>query len=264
MDELIFEEAVRAIAAAAAYPPTPQLRARVLDAIAADAAATARSRRSGPPPILRFAIVASIAAAVVGIAIALSVPSSRSAIADFFGIEGSRIEVLPTLAPGVTPTPFPTPAGIESYATPSSLDGVRRDFGFVAALPPGEAEPDAVYVADYLSAQAVILHYESFDLWEVRLSAGTFNKGVPIQPVFDKLVGSGTKIEDLTINGSAAAWISGGAHIVRYVDANGRTVDASVRTVARNTLVWHNDAFFYRLETDLPEAEAIRIANSLP
>jgi hypothetical protein len=264
MDELIFEEAVRRIAARAAYPPTPQLRARVLDAIAAGrASAPSRTRQLAPSPILRFAIVASIAAAVVAIAVALSVPSSRSAIAEFFGIEGSRIELLPTPAPGVTPTPFPTPGGIESYATPSSLDGVQRDLGFSVALPAVEGGPPAVYVAVYFGF-AVVLRYDAFDLWEVRLAGGTIGKGVPADDVFAKAVGGGTKIEDLTIKARPATWISGGAHIVRFIDADGREVAASVRTVGRNTLIWRTDDFFYRLETDLSEAEAIRIANSLP
>jgi hypothetical protein len=261
MDELMFEEAVQRIAAAAAYPSTPQLRARVLDAIAArPPAAPSRTRQLASSSMLRFAIVASV---IVGIAVALSVPSSRSAIADFFGVEGSRIEILPTAAPGVTPTPFPTPAGIETYATPSSLDGVQRDLGFTAALPQVEAGPPAVYIADYF-AGAAVLRYDAFDLWEVPLAGGTIGKGIPADTVFAKAVGGATKIEDLTIKAHPATWISGGAHIVRFIDANGHEVAASVRTVGRNTLIWRTEAFFYRIETDLPEAEAIRIANSLP
>jgi hypothetical protein len=263
MDDLTFEREVQRMAATMTFPSAPSLRGPVLAAIARDTAAAAGARR--PPGLqLRLAFATAVLVAIAGLGVALSVPASRSAIAEFFGIEGSRIEVLPTAAPGVTPAPFPTPQGIESYATPSSLIDIRRDFGIEPALPPGEGAPQGVYIANYLDAYPVILQYPSFDLWEVRLSGGTFNKGVPIQPVFDKAVRSGTKIEDLTINGSPAAWISGGEHIVRYLDATGRTVDASVRTVERNTLVWRNDSFFYRLETDLPQADAIRIASSLP
>jgi len=258
MDDLTFEAGVQRIAATMAYPPAPLLRQRVAAAIAPD-----RPQARVPAPARRFAIAAAIVAAAA-LGAALVVPSSRSAIADFFGVEGSHIEILPAPAPGVTPTPFPTPAAIETYATPSSLIDVRRDFGFAPALPPGDGQPDAVFVADYLSAEAVILQYPAYDLWEVRLSGGTFNKGVPIQGVFDKAARSGTKIDDLTINAAPAVWIEGGAHIVRYVDADGREVAASARTVGRNTLVWHNDSFFYRLETDLAEVDAVRIATSLP
>lgn len=265
MDDATFERALQRMAATVTFPPTPELGVRVVAAIAAAPA----SRRTSPwRPVrqrsTRYAFAAVVALIAVVLGVALSLPNSRSAIADFFGVEGSRIEILPTPAPGMTATPFPTPAMIQSYATPSSLIDVRRDFGFEPALPPGKGEPQRVYVADYLGVEPVILQYNGFDLWEVKLSGGTFNKGVPIQGVFDKSVRSGAKIEDLTINGAPAVWISGGEHIVRYVDSSGRTVDASVRTVDRNTLVWHNDNFFYRLETDLPEAEAIRIAMSLP
>lgn len=263
----MFERGLRRLAAQASYPPTPELRARVVAAIAAEQSAATHGRERArvaisPTNRIAWALAAMLVAAVVGLAVA--VPGSRHAVADFFGISGSHIEILPTPAPGVTPTPFPTPAGIQSYATPSSLIDVRRDHGFEPALPPGWGEPKGVYIADYLGAFPVVLQYDAFDLWEVQLSGGTFNKGVPIQGVFDKSARSGTVIENLTINGNPAVWIAGGEHIVRYVDAEGRTVDASVRTVERNTLVWHNDSFFYRLETDLPKADAIRIAKSLP
>jgi hypothetical protein len=251
MDDLTFEARVlRPLAARTAYPAAPQLRARVLAAVA-DAAPAPAPRLL---PMRRAAIVlAAVLVLLVGVAAALALPGSRSAIADFFGIEGSRIEILPTPPPGVTPTPFPTPAGIESYATPASLDAAARAAGFTPALPARDGDPRAVYLVDYGEPPPVVLDYDRFDLWESH-TVGFFGKGVPPELI----------IRDFTIKGQPATWISGGSHIVRFVDESGREVQASVRTVDRNTLIWRTPFAFYRLETDLPEAEAIRIAESLP
>jgi hypothetical protein len=71
-------------------------------------------------------------------------------------------------------------------------------------------------------------------------------------------------LHEFQIKGHDAAWISGGSHIVRFVDGNGTPVAGSQRTVGRNTLVWSTDAANYRIETDLPEEESIAIAQSLP
>ncbi len=251
MDDLTFEaQVLRPLAARTAYPLTPQLRARVLAAVVARAAPAPERRPWVPRAAL--ALVAG-AMLVLGLAVALAVPGSRSAIADFFGIEGSRIEILPTPQPGVTPTPFPTPAGIESYATPASLEVAATAAGFTPALPAGAGRPRGVYLVDYGEPPVVVLDYDRFDLWESR-TVGFFGKGVPPELI----------IRDFTIKGQPATWISGGNHIVRFVDESGKEVVASVRTVDRNTLVWQTPFAFYRLETDLPEADAIRIAESLP
>ena len=262
MDEMMLDRLLARAASETPYPVTPDLRARVATAISNDS----QSERRQSPRIVapRFALsLAGLALAAIAVLV-LALPSSRSAVADFFGIEGSKIERLPTTVPGTTPTPFPTPAGIESFATPSSIEAISQDFGFIPAVPSSDGA-FAVYSVEYFDTLAVVLSYERFDLWEVRLQpGGTFNKGQPIDPVFNKAVGGGTRITDLTVHDRPAVWISGGAHIVRFTDANGREAAASARTIDRNTLIWRSDAAFYRLETDLPLDDARRIAESLP
>jgi hypothetical protein len=41
-------------------------------------------------------------------------------------------------------------------------------------------------------------------------------------------------------------------------------IPESFRQVDRSTLIWRTDAAFYRIETDLPMEDAIRIAETLP
>jgi hypothetical protein len=250
MDDLTFEQqVVGRLAPHVAYPPTPELGARVLAAIAGGT--PSRSRPASPAR--RALLVASVVALAVGIVVALGVPRSRAAIADFFGVHGSKIEILPTPAAGVTPTPFPTPASIQWIATPTSLKGARSGAGFDPALPRGQGEPNGVYLVDYGRPPVVVLQYTHFDLWESR-TVGFFVKGVP----------EGVAMHDRTLNGLPAIWIGEGEHIVRFVDSSGREVAASVRAVDRGALIWSAGSTFYRLETDLTEDEAVRIAESLP
>jgi hypothetical protein len=246
MDDLIFERDVARVAARLAYPPTPDVRGRVLELVARPE----RRRRWHLRPALALAAAAALA---IAMAVPLAVPASRSAVAQFFGVSRSKVEILPTPAPGVTPTPLPTPAGITFSATPTTLDGARTASGFAPALPPQAGAPVAVYLVDYGRPPAVVLQYPQFDLWESHTD-GFFVKGVP----------PGIEVRDVTVAGRAATWVGAGEHIVRFVDPGGETVAASVRTVGRATLIWSTPAGFYRLETELPEAESIALAETLP
>lgn len=251
MDELTLERLLQRGARATVYPSTPALRQRVVAALVADGARATADRRS---PRLAWAY-ALAAAAIVAIGALLAVPASRSAVADFFGIEGSDVKVLPTPAAGVTPTPFPTPVELEHFATPTSIEGAAAALGYEPAVPSVDEEPLETYVLDYFGVPVAILHYERFDLWQTGLGEiGVFEKGV----------NQGTVIDEFTVSEQPARWISGGNHIVRYIGSDGREVNGSQRTVDRNTLIWRTPYAFYRLETSLSKTDAIRIAESLP
>lgn len=244
MDELMLERLLERASSNTTYPPTPAVRRLVLAAIA-EPVPTAASRR----PALALAAIAMIAFVL---AIALAVPTSRSAIAEFFGVEGSKIERLPTPAPGVTPTPLSTPAEIGTYAQPSTLADAAAAVGFTPALAPGLGEP-AVYLARYSKESVVILRYPGLDLWEMKARDLNFGKGLAEDVI----------VRDLAVNGRAAYWIEGGPHAVYLFDRTGE-VPGSERTVARNTLIWRTDFAFYRIETTLSQADALRIAETLP
>ena len=249
MPETGFEQQLLERASAQfAYPPTPDLRARVAASIGQTRFDAGRSpRRFTAAPLL----AAAAAMAVIALSAAVAVPSSRSAIAEFFGIEGERVERLPTPPPGTSATPLPTPAGIDQLATPVSLSAAEAAIGFTPPLPAGGA-PDALYLVNY-GGPVVVLHYDRYELWESK-NTGFFQKGLPASAV----------LHEFTIDGNPAAWISGGNHIIEYREASGTPVAGSQRTVGRNTLVWSTPNANYRIETDLSEAEAVAIAESLP
>ncbi len=241
-------------ASATPYPPTPSLAEAVLGRIDARPASPAHGHRR------RLSLaMAAIGVGLLALAAATVVSRDvRDAVAGFLGlaVEGERIELLPTPGPGVTPTPFPTPQNIESFATPIALGDVEGRLGFVAVLPGGRGVPEASYIAEFAGGRSLILDYETFDLWESReafFEKFVFSKGVSGPP------------RELTINGRPAYWISGAAHIVRFIGPDGRDVVGSQRTVLGNTLVWRGATLNYRLEVDsMSLEEALAIAESLP
>ncbi len=235
------------------YPATPGIAAAVRARLADGPRAVAGRRRAWVP-VVAGAVGALLLASALALVVSRDV---REAVADFLGlaVPGEEIHLLPTPAPGVTPTPFPTPRSLQSYATPTTLDSAARRLGYAALLPPGEGTPEGVYIVDYQGAPVLVLQYERFDLWET--------DGV----IFQKFVFSkGTQVlEELTVKGQPAYWIAPGSHIVRVIGPDGKEVAGSEQTVTRNTLVWQGPSRMnYRLETELSKDEALRLAESLP
>jgi hypothetical protein len=246
-------------AASLAYPATPQLRGRVLAAVAQvpQAPSPAITQRR---PAFAFATVAA-GIAVVAATIALAIPTSRTAIAEFFGIEGSKVERLPTPPPGATATPFPPASDLPATARPATLAEIESAIGFPPAIV-GDDEPESSYLVQYGDAAVAILRYPSFDLWQTQLPTH-FNaeKGVSESTVVDEfLLDDATAVDD----GTPARWITGGSHLLTFTDATGEDIDESFRVVDRSTLIWRTDRAFYRLETTLSKEDAIQIANDLP
>lgn len=243
--ELLLERA----SASVAYPATPQLRGRVLSAIETEPRVIERPKR----PVFAFATIAAAIAAFAAM-IALAVPGSRSAIAEFFGIEGSTIERAPTPQPGTTATPLPTAVSVPPAARQATLAEVEAAIGFMPALVDGR-EPERAYVVRYGGDSVGILRYAEFDLWQSTLESSTVNKEISSDVVVEEFV---------LANGAPARWVTGSRYVLVVRDANGEEIDDSFRVVERSALIWRTDRAFYRIETELEKDEAIAIAESLP
>ncbi len=245
------------------YPPTPDLRARTLAAVAAGGApspsAVALRRR------VAFAALALVLAAV---GLTLALPTSRHAVGEFFGlVPGERIERLtptpmPTTqppaaaAPAITPSiPTQPPISIPpwEYARPITLADAPAVLGFDPALPAGQGTPDGVYLAEWGNQALLILEYPDFDLWQTR-GGGFVGKGLP----------ESAQVETPNVNGTPAYWLVSGPYDARFYDAQGHEVKSARRTISSHVLIWRGVESYYRIETELPLDAALAIARTLP
>jgi len=75
-------------------------------------------------------------------------------------------------------------------------------------------------------------------------------------------VGSEATVEQVTVGGHPAYWISGHPHDFAFVDANGNVYGESLR-LATNTLIFDHNGTIVRIEGDMTRAQALQIANSI-
>ncbi len=218
------------------------------------------------PSLRMVAIVALLL--LVALAAALSIPRSRSAIADFFGIEGIRIERdaghgsnLPeptsiggslllgervTLddALGATPFDIMLPAA-DAAGPPAEVWLNRRDGATVAGLI-WLASDDLPEIGD-TGVGMLLLEIESDDDDAI---------------IIKKTVGGG--VFDAAMVGEwPGYWIEQGVLTVAPVDGLMLDVLEPESRRSGNVLIWSDGAVTYRLETALPKADAVRIAESL-
>jgi hypothetical protein len=220
------ESELRALGESIAFPPTPDLAARV--------------RLPERVPTLwprRLVLVAAVlgAAVVAGLAI----PQARSAILRVFGIGAVRIEYVDKL-PAVEPE-----ARLDLGPEISAEDAPFRllESSLLGA-------PDGVYA----SGNVVTQLYGSPD--HVRLLVTQIG-GRALRPdVVKKVVGTTTNADFVSIAGLAepALWIEGAPHILSLPNAPER--------LAANTLIWTQGNRTMRLEGAESLDEAVEIAQS--
>jgi hypothetical protein len=220
------ESELRALGESIAFPPTPDLAAKV--------------RLPERVPTLwprRLVLVAAVlgAAVVAGLAI----PQARSAILRVFGIGAVRIEYVDKL-PAVEPE-----ARLDLGPEISAEDAPFRllESSLLGA-------PDGVYA----SGNVVTQLYGSPD--HVRLLVTQIG-GRALRPdVVKKVVGTTTNADFVSIAGLAepALWIEGAPHILSLPNAPER--------LAANTLIWTQGNRTMRLEGAESLDEAVEIAQS--
>jgi hypothetical protein len=222
------ERELRALGESIAFPPTPDLAARV------------RVRLPERVPTLwprRLVLVAAVlgAAVVAGLAI----PQARSAILRVFGVGAVRVEYvdkLPAVEPGA-----PLDLGPEISAEDAPFRLLESQL---------LGDPDGVYA----SGNVVTQLYGSPN--HVRLLVTQIG-GRALRPdVVKKVVGTTTNTDFVSIAGLAelALWIEGAPHILSLPNAPER--------LAANTLIWTQGNRTMRLEGAESVDEAVEIAQS--
>lgn len=239
------------------YPPTPDIAGAVRRQIASRRVGLAARRR------------ASLALVGIGVLLAglLLVPPVRAGIVAVLRIGAVRIFLVeptttplpPTAEPARTQptiTPRPTPlSSILDLAGETTLAAAQAQVDFPIRLPSYPADlgsPDKVFVQDFGGPLLIFVWLDDAQPDRVRLSMYQFLPG----PYAEK--SRPEVIKSSTVNGRPALW-GQGEHLL--ITRSGGTV--LHRLVDGNVLLWTEGEVTYRLETALPEPEAIRVAESL-
>jgi hypothetical protein len=223
------------------WPATPDLVARVAPRLGHP------PRR--PPWVWRAGRLPAIAAAAVLVLLgALAFPATRSALADLLGVAGIEIRFgpRPEIEPGGRPSP---PGGVVSLA--EARAAVDYEIGLPALGP-----PERVMLDRRAPGGAVTLSYRNGDLLVTQFRGGLDSE------LIQKVIGPGTRLDVVTVDGATGYWISGARHVVLYLTPAGAVREDRAR-LAGNTLVWEVGGVTHRLEADVPRREALRIARSM-
>jgi hypothetical protein len=240
-----------------------------------DMSALVRARIEGHPPRRVRAVsalrsgrarafaYAAIVVALVATATLVTFPGVRTAVADFLGLGGVRIE---------RGGPLPSTSGELNLGERVSLTEASERVDFDVVVPDADAlgEPHAVYLDPAVSGGQVALTYEA-------------RPGLPAAPGTDlgalltQFAGSradedvlkkvttndpGTTVVPATIDGIQGLWISGEPHTIAYLEADGDVRTDTVR-LAGNVLLWELEGVTLRLESRLSRSEAVTIAESM-
>ncbi len=264
-----WEQSLEQVAQRFDYPPTPPLAAAVGRRLSAASGAPRR-----PATATRRLAWGLVVLALVALAL-LAAPPTRAAILAFFArvgaIEIFLDETAPTAVPPMavpsTPAPpptalpvtasAPTGAGTVSHSLslldlgqPTTLAEAGQRVGFTSHLPTALDEPDEVY------HHRVDLPALTF-VWRGPDGAPLSLTQIGVAEFARKLIADG-HIEDTTVNGAPAVWLSG-PHTLQLLGDR----PPGALLITSNVLIWTQDGFTYRLEGDLTLEEAMAIAASV-
>jgi hypothetical protein len=236
------ELALRELGRQVEFPPTPDL------------ASTVR-QRLGAAPRRRFALprrrVLAVAFAIVVVAVGavMAVPSARTAVLEWLGIEGvtvTRVEKLPEV-------PLTNEVGLGERV---SLAEARRRAPWTVRPRDDFPEPHEVYFSDQVPGGQVTF------IWGTKQDTQLLMTQSPGAPFAEKMLGPGAETERTDVDGAPAIWFFGEEHFFVFRDRNGDLQEGTAR-LAGNTLLWQLGDLTVRIEGDLSKEQALDIARSV-
>ena len=281
LDDAGLEGALRSLSGAIEWPtaaPTapsratagPDIATRVRVRIASGERARPAQpwwRLAGARPVRR-----SLALAIVAGAIGLGLPGLRIT----FGEPPASLLPSPTATaePTERGTPTPTPTlppitGMRLFlGRQVDLDEVEPRTGIPVRLPtdPRVGQPDTVWIDETKFDQVGYV-------WEAGPTLPeTSERGVGLilmrfdgrtdDEYYQKVLGSGTRLQTVKVDGHDGFWISGEMHFFFYERSDVGHVDDGRRWVG-DALVWYDGTATYRIESALGRDATIEIAESI-
>ena len=239
MSAFSVDEALTALAAEVAFPPTPDLVAGIERRLATRPGA----RRW---PWRRAVLLAA--------ALTLLVVATAAALA--WVLPGLRI--IPVASVPAAPSP-PLGSGL----------------GLGAEAGPDEPQPFAVEALGAADAMHVARDGEVVtlvfaprnDLPELEEGIGLLVqriRGALDEAMVEKLVGEvGATVTPVSVAGAVGFWVAGPPHLVRYLATDGGVVRVEMTRLAGDTLVWQVEDTLYRIESSLGLDATLRLAESI-
>ena len=220
-----------------------------------------------------WAVIVTIFILIIG---SLAVPPVRAAVLEYLQLGAVRIfqgaptaTSIPTMTEPSLPAAFTTPLpGATFSPTPTDLMSILDLDGETSLVeartrtqlpirlpsyPPDLGQPEHVFVQEMEGWVVILVWTQTGQPDLVRLSLHMISEGAfAVEKVKPEI------IQQTTVNGRPALWTSG-PYMVRLFNR-----DFSLRRlVDGNVLIWVEEPITYRLETDLPLEEVVRIAESL-
>jgi hypothetical protein len=203
----------------------------------------ARPRRH--PPSAGRLIAAVVATVLLLAGAAMAIPTTRDAILRVLGLRGVRIERVRHLPP------LPPGAGASlDLGQRIPLSRVRHAASFTALLPPG---PSAAYIDDDIPGGRISLPVRRALIIEFRGST---------TPFIFKVIGPGTTVTQLRVNGGRGVYLSGAPHLVIFREVTGEIQTDRVR-LAGNVLLWQQGPLTVRIEGTRTLRQALALARSM-
>lgn len=239
---------------------------------AVDLAARRRARRAlrpvarrGPQAAWTRVAAAVVAAALAGATVLVLSPGARRAVADLLGLRGERIKLVRT-PPSAPARPLGEGLDLGKRIT---LAEARSAVSYPVLVPsdPALGPPDEVYLSNAVPGGQVSLVYRarpglpSQSLLGAGMLVTEFQASLD-RPFIEKLVGAGSRVRGVSVNGSPGFWISGNPHDLTYVEPNGQVISDSVR-LAGDVLLWQRGDITLRIESGLSMAQALLVAQGV-
>lgn len=250
------EAALRRLAGQVDVPAVPDYPTRVQTRLA-------EGDRVAPGGVWRLRpLAATVVALLVALAVVLSVPTTRDAVADLFGFSGVRVRPLPTAAP----SPRTTIDQALELGAPVGLAEAGRRMPFSVAVPTELGAPDAVYIRHDQGLDAVSLVYRPRPgfpaAFDTRVGLLISEYAGSATPYFEKFVGAGVRVTRVTVDGKWPGLYFAAPQQVLVRDPSGVVHEDRPR-LAAPTLVWVHGDVTFRLEARVDRATALVVAASV-
>jgi hypothetical protein len=238
-----------------------------------------RERRARPRLALVLAaallvlLAAVVAAAVIGLP-GIRIVFVEGPIASPRASASSGASASPSVGPSPSVSARPTPLGgvlqLGEPIDPASLDAAA---GRHVLRPTRVGPSTSAWLDSALGVPIVSLVWPASkslpdttaQVTGARSGIGAILTEIPVTietDYLEKVVGSGGRVERVSVGSHPGFWITGAPHEIVLIGPNGEGIPSTTR-LAGSSLLWEQDGLTLRLETGLDRAAAIALASSV-